>query len=182
VSKADKWDSRIVGFSEIAPDQLLANPLNARRHPAVQRDALRASLDALGWVAPVLVNQRTGRMVDGHARVEEALSAGLATVPVITVDVSEEDERLMLATFDPIGAMATTDQAVLDQLLNDLDVRGLDEVIAALRVDSFVVDDPLPRMPPTQFDVFLSFDAEDKQFAAIEHLRELGYEPKARMI
>ena len=178
----DRWQSRIVGFSEIAPDQLLANPLNARDHPGIQRDMLRASLDAVGWVSPVLVNQRTGNLVDGHARIEEALTAGLATVPVITIDVSEEDERLILATFDPIGAMAVTNQTVLDQLLDGIDTRGLDAVIDTIRTNDFVVDDPLPRMPPTQFDVFLSFDTEDKQFAAIEHLTELGYEPKARMI
>lgn len=128
-----KWESRIVGFAEVPPDQLLANPLNARRHPARQRDALRASLDRIGWVAPVIVNQRTGMMVDGHARVEEALSAGLDAVPVLTIDVSPEDERVMLATFDPISMIADTDREVLDALLEGLELPdSLGQVIGLL--------------------------------------------------
>ena len=36
--------SRIIGHGEAAPDQLLANPLNFRRHPGHQLDALRDHL------------------------------------------------------------------------------------------------------------------------------------------
>lgn len=152
-----KWESRIVGFAEVPPDQLLANPLNARRHPGRQRNALRASLDAVGWVAPVIVNQRTGMMIDGHARAEEALSAGLDSVPVITVDVSVEDERLLLATFDPIGSLATWDESVLDQVLELLEADPerdamLGEVLAASRPlsDQFAAgNDSGPNLSPT---------------------------------
>ena len=71
---SDGWRSRIVGEGEVPPDQLLAHPLNARRHPNAQRDALDASLDTLGWIQRIVVNQRTGHVIDGHARVEQALS------------------------------------------------------------------------------------------------------------
>ena len=100
------WQSRIVGWDEVPPDQLLANPANYRRHPARQRDALRGSLDELGVVAPVIVNRTTGFVLDGHARVEEYLSAGIATVPVAYVELSEEQEKLALLMLDPISAMA----------------------------------------------------------------------------
>jgi ParB-like chromosome segregation protein Spo0J len=118
------WANRIVDgtIHLVAPDQLLANPLNARRHPGAQRDALREALDRLGWIAPLAVNIRTGRMIDGHARTEEALSKCADLVPVYYVDLSEEEERVALATFDPIGAMAVTDSTVLDQLLADINV------------------------------------------------------------
>ena len=71
---AAAWRSRIVGSGEEAPDQLAANPRNWRTHPAAQRKALRGSLDTVGWVQQVIVNKRTGNVVDGHARIEEALS------------------------------------------------------------------------------------------------------------
>lgn len=137
-----KWESKIVSFTEVAPDQLLANPLNARRHPARQRDALRASLDRIGWVAPVIVNQRTGMMVDGHARVEEALSAGLMTVPVLTIDVSAEDERVMLATFDPISYLAEYDSGVMAGLLDGMDglTPELDDLLGGLLSDAKALD------------------------------------------
>lgn len=115
-----EWAQNITGLDMVAPDQLLANPLNARRHPGSQRDALRASLNELGWIAPVIVNETTGHLVDGHARVEEALRAGVESVPVVTVRISENQERLALATYDPITAMATYDTGTLDMLLREV--------------------------------------------------------------
>ena len=116
------WRNRIVGSGEEAPDQLVANPLNWRTHPGPQRDALRGSLSEVGWVQQILVNKQTGNVVDGHARVEEALSRHEATVPVLYVDLTLEEERVVLATLDPIGAMAQRDDERLTELLRDLSV------------------------------------------------------------
>jgi DNA modification methylase len=122
---APAWRNRIVGSGEEAPDQLLANPANWRTHPGLQRDALRGSLSEVGWVQQIMVNQRTGFVVDGHARVEEALSRHEPTVPVLYVDLSPAEEALVLATLDPIGAMAERDDARLDDLLTQLSVDDL---------------------------------------------------------
>jgi hypothetical protein len=108
---ANTWRNRIVGSGEEAPDQLLANPANRRIHPKAQQDALAGALDAVGWVQQVLVNRRTGFVVDGHARVALALSRGEATVPVLYVDLAPEEEALVLATLDPIGAPYATAQS-----------------------------------------------------------------------
>ncbi len=116
------WRNRIVGAGEAAPDQLLAHPGNWRRHPPAQRDALRGSLTEVGWVQQVLVNRQTGHVVDGHARVEEAISRGESTVPVLYVDLDPDEEALVLATLDPIAAMATTNEASLAALLSELHV------------------------------------------------------------
>jgi hypothetical protein len=121
---AEPWVNNILSFEpEVDPTQLLAHPLNARRHPGAQRDALRESLGRAGWVDVVKVNTRTGHVVDGHARVEEAISAG-ASVPVLYLDLSEEDERFVLATLDPIGALAEYDNEVLTQLLEGLEIES----------------------------------------------------------
>jgi DNA modification methylase len=109
--------SRIVGEGEEAPDQLLANPLNWRRHPKAQHDALEGMLRTVGWVQRVIVNLRTQHIVDGHLRVEVALRRGEPTVPVLYVDLSEEEEKVVLAAIDPIGGLAETDQDMLDALL-----------------------------------------------------------------
>jgi hypothetical protein len=69
-----------------------------------------------------MVNRRTGFVVDGHARVEEALSRDEATVPVLYVDLSPDEEALVLATLDPIGAMATRDDARLQELLSGITI------------------------------------------------------------
>jgi len=128
------WRNRITGSGEEAPEQLLANPRNWRTHPASQRDALRGSLDTVGWVAQVLVNRTTGHVVDGHARIEEAISRGEPSVPVLYVELSPEEEALVLATLDPIGAMAERDTERLRDLLSDVSVddEGLRRLLADL--------------------------------------------------
>lgn len=114
------WKNRIVGEGDEAPDQLLANPKNARRHPQAQQQALADVLDEVGVVQRVIVNKRTGYVVDGHARIALALRHGQPTIPVLYVDLDPREEALIPATLDPISAMATTDAAALDELLRDV--------------------------------------------------------------
>lgn len=137
-TKNDPWRSRITGHGEEDPTQLLANPANWRTHPNRQRDALRGALDTVGWVATVLVNTTTGHLVDGHARVEEAITRGEPSVPVTYVELTPEEEAVVLATLDPIGAMATTDMARLGELLADISVdnRGLAYLLEKLKPPS----------------------------------------------
>jgi ParB-like chromosome segregation protein Spo0J len=121
--------NRIVGHGEEDPTQLLANPQNFRRHNGKQLDALRGSLK-IGWVKTVIVNKHTGHVVDGHARVEEAMRQNLATIPVTYIDLSEAEERLMLASLDPISEMAYTDEKALESLLADVPVPQGDDLDA----------------------------------------------------
>ena len=114
---ANRFRSRIVGEGWEAPDQLLANPANFRVHPGTQAAALAGALGDLGWVTRVVVNKRTGHVVDGHLRVALALQRSEATVPVTYVDLTEAEELKALATLDPIAAMAGTDKALLEELL-----------------------------------------------------------------
>jgi DNA modification methylase len=153
VSAVPAWANRITGSGAEAPDQLLANPRNWRSHPKAQRDALREVLDTVGYVAQVIVNQRTGHLVDGHLRVEEALSHGQPTIPVLYVDLSEQEERLVLASLDPLAAMATTDEAKLRELLAEVSVdsEALAGMLAALAPaepkDGLTDPDDIPEPP-----------------------------------
>lgn len=119
--KPINWKNRIVRHGEQPANQFTANALNFRRHPNQQREALRGSLSELGWIQSVVVNKTTGNVIDGHARIEEALSIDEESlVPFVEVEISEDEEKLALATFDPISAMATTDKEVLDILLHEV--------------------------------------------------------------
>ncbi len=126
-------ESRIVGDGEVAPDQLLANPANWRKHPKEQVDALEGLLKQVGWVQRVIVNRTTGHVVDGHARVELAIRRSEKSVPVVYVELTPEEENLVLASLDPIGGLATTDSDKLAELLADLKVE--DEALKAMLHD-----------------------------------------------
>ena len=111
-----KIKNRIVGSGEEQLDQIMFNPRNWRIHPLSQQDALKGVLEEVGWVQQVIVNKRTGNLIDGHLRCQLAAREGAKTIPVVYVDVSEDEEALVLATLDPIGAMAATDKQKLDEL------------------------------------------------------------------
>jgi DNA modification methylase len=135
------WKNRITKYTEEAPDQLLANPRNWRSHPGAQADALRGILGDVGVVQNVLANERTGFLLDGHLRVMEALKAGQPTIPVTWVDLSEDEEALILATLDPLAAMAGTDAAQLDALLRDVstDSPAVQAMLDALATEAGIV-------------------------------------------
>ena len=114
------WRNRIVGYSEEVPDQLLANPSNWRIHPAAQQNALSGVLKEVGLVQNVVANRTTGHLVDGHLRVMLAIRENQPVVPVTWVELSEEEEHLILASLDPLAAMATADAGALDALLSSV--------------------------------------------------------------
>ena len=111
----------------------------------MQQRALESVLDEVGWVRRVLCNKRTGHVIDGHLRVLAAMDRQEPTVPVDYVDVSEGDERALLATLDPIAAMAGTDRDQLGTLIADVSRNGAAALAETLKrigedfnVDAFV--------------------------------------------
>src|SRR3990172_3130557 len=152
---------RIVGRGSVDPSTLAANPRNWRRHPKSQGIALDGLLERVGWVREVLVNQRTGRMIDGHLRLELAVGRGEASVPVTYVDLSPEEELLVLATLDPVAALADDDSERLDAILKDVGVTGnagVDKLLRSLvsdgKNDGLTDPDAIPEppdAPATQF-------------------------------
>lgn len=127
------WQNRIQEYGVKPADQFTANPANPRIHPQFQREVMKAALDTLGWLAPVIENKRTGYLVDGHERVMQALLNN-EPVPFVVVDLSESEEATALATFDPITALANYDTAQLDSLLREVqtDSPALDKMLAEL--------------------------------------------------
>lgn len=122
MAKADPvpWKNKIVGFGEEDPEQLLAHDENWRIHPAAQQQAMTGVLRELGLIQTVIVNTVTQKVIDGHMRIQIAITEHQPTVPVTYVELTEDEERLALATFDPLGALAVPDPASLTQVLGGI--------------------------------------------------------------
>ncbi|HEU5013968.1 MAG TPA: hypothetical protein VFT66_15715 [Roseiflexaceae bacterium] len=150
------WKNRIVGHGDEAPDQLLANPKNWRVHPSQQQQALEGVLDDVGWVQQVIVNRRTNTLIDGHLRVSLALRRNEPRVPVVYVDLSEDEEALILATLDPLSAMAATDAAQLDALLREVssDNAAVMQMLAELAEQAGVVTEGRGLDAPETFNSY----------------------------
>lgn len=103
-------------------------------HSDGQKAALDGVLSRIGWVTGVIENVRTGNLIDGHARIGQALKKGKSeSIPYTQVDLSEEEEKQILLLLDPIGAMATADEDLIRQLMNavNLDSDSLAEILGS---------------------------------------------------
>lgn len=141
----EPWRNRIVGHGEQPASQFMANPNNWRIHPKAQREALTGVLSEVGWVQSVVINKTTGHVLDGHARIEEAMKLGDETpVPFVEVELTEDEEAKILATLDPIGAMAEADKNNLDALLREVNSAsaGVQSMLAELAEKNGIVNAP----------------------------------------
>ena len=80
-------------------DALVPDPTNARRHGRKQIARLAAGIAEFGFVNPVLADEQLN-LIAGHARLEAARLAGLATVPVIRLSGLSSASRKALAIAD----------------------------------------------------------------------------------
>src|ERR1039458_10205464 len=98
-------------------ESLLPNPKNWRRHPKTEADALRGLLNEIGYADALLVRELPDRrlmLIDGHLRAETTPDQ---EVPVLILDVSEEEADKLLLTLDPLAAMAESDSERIKALL-----------------------------------------------------------------
>lgn len=78
----------IVGQGTRPASEFKPHPRNAREHPAEQYEALKASITADGFRSPIIVNRRTGYMIDFLCVTAEG---------VWHVEVESEEEGVRIA-------------------------------------------------------------------------------------
>jgi hypothetical protein len=182
-----------VGEGEQPASQFAANPANWRTHPQAQREAMRGALNEVGWVQRVIVNRRTGYLVDGHERVWQALQNGDAQVPYVEVDLDEAEEAYVLATLDPLGAMAQADAKALDELLREVQSSeaGVQAMLSKLAAEAGLIEfDPMAEwqgMPefengrPDERTIVIHFQTE-KDVAVFARLIEQSITTKTKSL
>lgn len=158
VSAAPKIRDRVVELRRVPASSLRANASNWRRHPGRQRQVMTTMLKEVGFAGALLARQTedgTLELIDGHLRADVSDDA---QVPVLVVDVDALEAKRLLATFDPIGAMAETDADTLRALLADLGettpqmIEVMDDV--ARVTDSILADAPFDatKLPDAEKD------------------------------
>lgn len=110
---------RITDFRRVKASDLLPNPRNWRTHPKGQQDALRGILAEVGYADALLARETPDglMLIDGHLRAETTPDQD---VPVLVLDVNEAEADLLLASLDPLAAMAGASQDKLAALLADV--------------------------------------------------------------
>lgn len=175
---------RIKELRRVKASELLPNPKNWRTHPVNQKNALKAVLAEVGYADAVLAYETSGglMLVDGHLRAETTPDN---IIPVLVLDITEEEADKLLATIDPLAAMAEIDAMQLDGLLRNINTGSeeLQEMFAKLADDAglYKVDDvAAPELKEGDREPFrqATFTLHDSQWeeveAAIEKAKKEG--------
>tara|TARA_Y100000310_G_scaffold4886_1_gene5776 strand:+ start:413 stop:1018 length:606 start_codon:yes stop_codon:yes gene_type:complete len=115
-------------YDEMVPiHKLVRNPRNPNTHPPEQLRLLEKIIDYQGWRNPIVVSNRSGFIVKGHARLTVAEMLGLEEVPVDFQDYeTEAQEWADLLADNRIAELAEMGRPELKDLLQELDTGVLD--------------------------------------------------------
>ena len=191
--------NRIKEFIQVPARELVPNPKNWRTHPDAQKDALKGVLAEIGY-ADALIARRLNngqlQLIDGHLRAETTPDQA---VPVLVLDLDENEADKLLALLDPLSAMAGTDSQLLDELTANLEtqneaVRNLIENMRAEALNDFASDgsdtesdesdsdgsyaDPKEVAVPELFQILVACEDESQQRELFERLNQEGYKCK----
>lgn len=193
-----KIRDRIKELRRVKASELVPNPKNWRTHPKEQQDALRGLLAEVGYADALLARELPDgglMLLDGHLRAETAPDQ---VVPVLILDVDQSEADKILATLDPLAAMAGASTERLDALLHqiDTDSEPLQRMLADLAEEhglAFTADgsdaDDVPLSAEGEevevedleglFQILVECDDERQQQELFERLEREGYQCRA---
>jgi hypothetical protein len=170
---------RIRELRRVKAAELRPHPRNWRTHPPAQQDALRGVLAEIGYAGALLARELADgslELIDGHLRAETTPEMD---VPVLVVDLTDEEAAKLLAVHDPLAALAEADPRALSDLLRN--VHTSNAAVQAL-LDDLAADavDKAPKAPPEAavpelFQVVVECDDEAAQRYVYERLTQEGY-------
>ena len=113
---------------------LKPDPANPRRISDEELESLTRSIREFGLVEPIIARKEDLQVIGGHQRLLAARRLGLKQVPVVLVDLSEEQARLLNLALNRISG--TWDQELLGRLLAELaDVPAVDLTLSGFSED-----------------------------------------------
>jgi len=115
--------NRIKELRHVKASELLPNSRNWRRHSNAQRTALLGGLNEIGYADALIAYESDDGLIliDGHLR---ATTTPDTEVPVLVTDLNEQEAGKLMATLDPLAAMAETDHDMLKQLRNFAEIEN----------------------------------------------------------
>jgi hypothetical protein len=171
---------RVSAFRRVPARELLDNDGNPRTHPQAQRDALRGLLEQVGVAAALTAypSERNGgklTLIDGHLRRQDYD----LDWPTLVLDVTDEEADLLLASHDPLAALAEYDRAKLDGLLQNVRARSpalLDMLkkLAAKTAAGGGKNDEGVSVPPEKFEIVVECVDETHQREMFDRLTGEG--------
>ena len=132
--------------------ELIPYENNARTHPPEQLEKLRRSLEAFGFVSPVLIDGR-GRVIAGHGRIEAAKLAGIDEAPCVLVEhLSDEQRRAYILADNRLAELGAWDEALVAGELQALQAAGADLTLTGFDEAEIELPGEAPEISEDDFD------------------------------
>jgi DNA modification methylase len=147
-------------------DDLHPDPANPRRISDQELESLTRSIEQFGFVDPVIARLEDKSVIGGHQRLLAARRLGLETVPVVFVDLSVEQARLLNLALNRISG--DWDQELLARLVSDLDpIESIDLTLSGFEEDELSkllksLDSRERRERAETFDLDTALEAADQ--------------------
>src|SRR5690606_25932155 len=153
---------------------------------------LKAVLDVVGYADVLLTRELPdGRLgiIDGHLR------AGIdpeEVVPIVVLDLSEDEADIVLATLDPLASLAGTDPEAFARLYESIEAdeelqATLDHLATLAGVELVDEDEPAggpadPTPIPDVYKIVVECPSEAKQKELLARLCEEGWQCRALVL
>jgi hypothetical protein len=188
-----KIKDRIKELRRVKASELMPNPKNWRTHPVSQSNALKGILADVGFADAVIARETPDglMLLDGHLRTEVATDT---EIPVLIVDLNDEEADKVLATFDPLGAMANIDKLAFDDLIKNMEtstivndlLKAISDSYQSLELNKVIGDVVLnygeeiagddSDQLTNQFEIVITCNNEQHQKKLLEQLTDGGLE------
>lgn len=109
---AQRWEP------EFPIDALVEHPANPRRGNV---DVIEASIEAHGFYGAVLMQASTQRVIAGNHRLRAARRTGATTLPVLVLDVDDDEAARIMLVDNRSNDLASYDDEALAAVLRALD-------------------------------------------------------------
>ncbi len=133
---------------------------NPRQHGDLDVQAIVRSVERFGWTNPVLVQEKTNRVIAGHGRLEAAKKAGIKAIPCIYLKLTDQDADAYTVADNKLSELSKWDEEALGEVLAQLQQDNFDlsligfkesEIERLLAMESARVEgeDNVPQLPKT---------------------------------
>lgn len=91
-------------------EDLIPADYNPRKITKKQYEDLKRSITEFGYIAPIVWNAVTGRVVSGHQRLKVLKDLGYEEVECVVIECTEAQEKMLNITFNNVGGMFEKDK------------------------------------------------------------------------
>ncbi len=145
----------------ISPADLKPNDKNPRNNENAI-EPVKKSIEHFGFVNPIIARKSDNMIIAGHTRWKVSLKKKLKQIPVIFVDLSENDSKLYNLADNKLGELAEWEVPGLESILNELKLSDVDISIAGfgeVKDEDLEIKEEILR-PYKKTHILLSFPPE----------------------